>query len=87
MERGAASGEPVHVRLRGPQGAPEEFVWRGQRYQVRAVEALERSGGTHRSVPLQFRVRTATGLRCVISQDAYRGFWRIERVLPTGGRR
>jgi hypothetical protein len=59
---------------------PKEFFWRGERHLVRSWEARRRvpSGSPARRL---YRVRTATGLRCEISEDAARGLWRMERVL------
>lgn len=87
IERGAGAGEPIDVWPSQAGAAPTEFVWRGQRYRVRAVE-LERGD---RRVPgagaRRFRVRTISGLSCVLAQDLARGAWRMDRLVPSGGGR
>ena len=74
------TGEIVQLR-QGDRAMPTEFFWRGERHVVRSWEARRQGpGGAGRRV---YRVRTATGLRCEISEDAGRGLWRMERVLRT----
>jgi hypothetical protein len=93
IERGAGAGEPIDVWPSQAGAAPTEFVWRGQRYRVRAVEpwpALSLPKGGPR-VPgagaRRFRVRTTSGLSCVLAQDLARGAWRMDRLVPSGGGR
>ncbi len=86
IERSAGAGETVHVWQRARSVAPEEFIWRGQRYLVRSVESeLGRpgfAGGVRR-----LRVRTTNGLHCVLAQDPALGSWKMDRVVPSGGGR
>lgn len=71
-------GEAIWVGRLAGAGAPADFTWRGRRHLVRAVEAW-REGGRARSL---YRIRTAGGMRCLISVDSSRTAWRMERVLP-----
>jgi hypothetical protein len=86
VERSPGAGEPVHVWPALGGSTPTEFVWRGRHYRVRALEPAlshhRRSGG----VPRRFRVRTTSGLSCVLSHDGTGG-WRIDRLIPTGAAR
>lgn len=87
IERGAGAGEPVHVWPAQEDAAPSEFVWRGRRYRVRALETAmgERSAPSSRW--RRFRVRTTDGLACLLSHDVARGAWRMDRLIPSGGGR
>jgi hypothetical protein len=79
------AGEIVQLkRLEGT--APAEFFWRGERHVVRSWEA-RRQRPSGRATRALYRVRTASGLRCEISEDAGRGLWRMERVLRSRGGR
>jgi hypothetical protein len=85
LERGAGAGEPIHVWPTHAHAAPLEFVWRGKRYRVRSLEA---DAGDSRSTRLglrRFRVRTTSGLSCVLAQETVGGAWRIDRLVPSGG--
>jgi len=87
IERNAGAGETVRVWSRAPSVAPEEFIWRGRRYLVRSIES-ERGG----RAPVwggmrRFRVRTTTGLSCILAQDPALGGWKMDRVLSHGGGR
>jgi hypothetical protein len=72
------SGEMVWVEGLGLSGAPAGFTWRGRRHSVRQVESWRQAGSSLRL----YRVRTAGGMRCLISLDSRREIWRMERVLP-----
>jgi hypothetical protein len=87
MERGAGAGEPVRVWPGGERAAPSEFVWRGQRYLVRSAEPEDAAGSVFGRTPLRFRVRTTSGLRCILAHDLRAGLWRMDRLVPSGGRR
>ncbi len=77
-------GEPIHVPKETDRRAPIEFFWRGSRHVIRTWEA--RPSGSSRDKGRRFyRVRTATGLRCMLSEDPGRGQWRLEKVLPSSG--
>lgn len=67
---GGKISEPIAVHLLGGGGLPLEFSWRGRRHRVRRVLGLARAGG--------YRLRTASGLCCLISQRA--GRWQLERL-------
>jgi hypothetical protein len=86
IERHAGAGEPVHVWPSQAESAPSEFVWRGKHYRVRALEAVTGqrrgpAGGARR-----FRVRTTSGLSCVLTHDGPGG-WRMDHLVPSGGGR
>jgi hypothetical protein len=87
IERGAGAGEPIHVWMMQGNAAPSEFVWRGRRYRVRAMEASPGDSPTVGGSPRRFRVRTTSGLSCVLSQDVPGGAWRIDRLVSAGGGR
>ena len=87
IERSAGAGETVHVWQRTPSLAPAEFIWRGQRYLVRSVESEQGNRPTVRGGLRRFRVRTTSGLRCVLAQDPSLGLWRMDRVVSPGGGR
>jgi hypothetical protein len=85
LSRGAGAGEPVHVWLRPDGDVPEEFVWRGQRHRVRAVEPDGSSGASRRKGLRRLRVRTSSGLRCILVHDPGFGSWRMDRLIAAGG--
>lgn len=72
------AGEMVWVEGLGRGGAPAGFTWRGRRHSVRQVEGWREADGSLRV----YRIRTAGGMRCLISLDPGRSVWRMERVLP-----
>lgn len=80
--RGAVvgAGEPVRVGL-SPAGVPLEFIWRGQRHRVRAVDGW-RAATPRRAAAVT--VRTDCGLRCTLSHDARDGLWRLSGVWRPG---
>ena len=61
---------------------PQVFVWRGQRHEVRAVEACRTEvrqdwlGHVERH---HFRVRTATAVY-ELTQDPVRDTWKVEKM-------
>lgn len=82
------SGEVIRVGDSAPAGVPVEFTWRGRRYAVRAVDNYQtpKPGGRGKRLDrATFRIRTTSGLRCLVSVDVSRGLWCMERVLPNGG--
>ncbi len=79
-------GERIRVREGMAGGPPKDFIWRGRRHEVRAVEVCGDGFGLGRSEPKRIvRLRTATGMRCQLSLDPRDGSWRIEHVLPAAG--
>jgi hypothetical protein len=81
-------GELVQVMARTSLGLPADFTWRGRRHVVRLVESCrggEAVRGAGRSGRRVFRLRTVTGMCCVVSTDSRSGLWRMERVLPGAG--
>jgi len=87
IERGAGVGEPIHVWPAYGSTAPAEFVWRGRRYRVRALQAARGERSTPGSTSRRFHVRTTSGLSCVLAHDVDGGAWRMDRLLPSGGER
>jgi hypothetical protein len=87
IERGAGVGEPIHVWPTHEDAAPSEFVWRGRRYRVRALEAAVGNRGLPAGRWRRFRVRTTDGLACFLSHDVAGGAWRMDRLIPSGGGR
>lgn len=81
-------GELVRVIPVASGTFPTEFTWRGKRHRVRSVERFDtetrqrRSGVTRRRL---FRLRTASGMRCLLSQDIERETWHLEKVLMGRG--
>lgn len=83
-------GEVVQILLPARGGIPTAFIWRGRRHLVRAVEACEAesrrtSSGSERR--RKIRLRTASGMRCLLSHDLRRSRWQMEGVLNGGGQR
>jgi len=70
-----------------PNTAPSEFVWRGRRYRVRAMEAARDGSPISGNSLRRFRVRTTNGLSCVLSQEVPGGAWRLDRLVSAGGGR
>ena len=87
IERGAGVGEPIRVWPAHGSTAPAEFVWRGRRYRVRALQAAAGEQAPTGAGPCRFHVRTTSGLSCVLARDADGGAWRIDRLIPSGGGR
>jgi len=82
--RHPVAGEPVRV-WPAVGGAPHEFIWRGQRFRVRSVEREGAGRAVAGAWVLRYRVRTRTGLRCVLTQDPSAGTWRMDRLMAAGG--
>jgi hypothetical protein len=85
---GLVMSEPVKV-IRG-RGAvwPSEFTWRGRRHRIRSVEVfrwVEANAGVGAPRGMRMRLRTASGLRCWLSQEPGREIWTIERMLDSSG--
>ena len=78
------AGEIIQLRRDDEAAPPSEFFWRGQRHVVRAWEVRRQRPPGHAGRRL-YRIHTATGLRCEVSEDAGRGLWRMERVLRSRG--
>lgn len=87
MGRGAGAGEPIHVWPSQAGMAPAEFVWRGRRYRIRAVEAAGGEAPPASGTSRRYHVRTTNGLACILSHDAGAGSWRMDRLVPSGGGR
>jgi hypothetical protein len=63
---------------------PTEFTWRGRRHRVRSVERFDTETELcHNGVMRRrlYRLRTASGMRCLLSQDIERETWHLEKVL------
>lgn len=75
-------GELIHVPRQDTRHPPLEFFWRGNRHQVRSWDSPGEAHGRRDNRRL-YRIRTATGLRCMLSEDVGRGLWRLERILTT----
>jgi hypothetical protein len=79
-------GEPVWM-ARLKDGIPLEFTWRGRRHRVRSAElsrqpALPLGRRSSRGAqPRRYRLQTAEGLRCEVSEDPRRGLWTMEKVF------
>lgn len=71
--------EPVQMAAVRNGFFPSVFIWRGDRHNVRAVEACrtEQSGGRARRHV--FRVRTDRAV-LELAQDLARGQWRVQHV-------
>ncbi len=81
-------GELVHIARLSYGEIPAEFTWRGRRHVVRVVEdlRLERSDAHRSRSPRRLlRLRTSSGMRCLLSEDRNRGVWKLERVLGGQG--
>jgi hypothetical protein len=67
---------------------PVEFTWRGRRFRVVSVETYRTDsqqgcyGVAQRRI---FRLRTASGMRCLLTQDVDRDTWHVEKVLKGSG--
>jgi hypothetical protein len=79
------SGESVEVRWLGSGSVPAEFIWRGRRHAVGAIEGCssETAGRGKAGVCRRrwYQLRTRAGLRCQLSVDVATGDWRMERLL------
>ncbi len=77
-------GELVHIARWSKAAYPAEFTWRGRRHVVRAVEdyrVQSNGGGSPGASRRLFQLRTASGMRCLLSEDEHRGLWRLEGIL------
>jgi hypothetical protein len=73
--------EPIAVPIKQHNFFPRAFVWRGERHDVRAVEACRtetRRGWRGVITHHRFRVRTDVGWFELV-QDAARDLWHLER--------
>lgn len=77
-------GERIHVPKESIRLAPREFYWRGNRHVIRTWEAQPQTASLAQGRRL-YRVRTVSGLRCMLSEDPGRGQWRLEKLLPPAG--
>jgi hypothetical protein len=67
---------------------PLEFTWRGCRHRVRSIESFHSKTISHRNGVIRrrfFRLRTASGMRCLLSQNVERETWHLEKVLIDQG--
>lgn len=74
--------EPVVVPSKRFGFFPQVFVWRGQRHDVRAVEACRtevRHDWRGQAERHRFRVRTADAV-FELTQDAARDTWKVEKM-------
>jgi hypothetical protein len=80
--RARSLNEPVVVPAKRFGFFPQVFVWRGQRHDVRAVEACQtevRHDWRGRVECHRFRVRTANGI-FELTQDPARDTWKVEKM-------
>jgi hypothetical protein len=79
------SGESVEVKWLGSGSVPTEFIWRGRRHIVGAIEGCSSEaagrGAGGAGWRRRYQLRTRTGLRCQLSVDLAGDDWRMERVL------
>jgi hypothetical protein len=81
--RGKIYNEPIEIQKKRFGYFPQIFLWRGQRYDVRAVErcwTISRGRLRQRIQRLCFRVRCAEGT-FDLYQDLGGNTWHLERVL------
>jgi hypothetical protein len=74
--------EPIVIAAKQFDFFPKAFVWRGQRHDVRAVEACQtevRRGWQGKVERHRFRVRTEAAI-FELTQDPSRDTWRLESV-------
>jgi hypothetical protein len=86
--KGWLVGELVYMTKSTSAGLPMEFAWRGRRHRVKQVDDYRSRTRDHSFMGKRRRsyvLRTARGLRCVLSKDEGRGIWVMDRVLPGGG--
>jgi hypothetical protein len=81
-------GECVQVSSSARRDMPLAFTWRGRRHFIRSIEAY-RKETRHRWSGFEtrrfFQLRTASGMRCLLSQDVTHDIWRLEQVLVSPG--
>jgi hypothetical protein len=85
LGRHAGAGEAIHVWQADRSLAPQEFIWRGRRYLVRSVESDGYARTATKDSAHRYRIRTTSGLRCILRHDAALGSWRMDRVVSGGG--
>ena len=71
--------ERIVVGRESSAGSLTEFMWRGQRHQVRETRRVRKGDASG------VRCRTDGGLHCLLARDPERGTWRIERIYAAGG--
>lgn len=86
MRRGIVIREPVQVHQTMQGNWPKTFMWRGRRHRVRQWEMAAGRQAEREVGRRLYRVRTATGLRCVLSHDLVSQIWRIEWIRAHAGR-
>ena len=78
---------PVVVLTQWPDGAPQQWCWRGRLQQTTRVEAMWTvttgwwQGETASTVRANYRLRTRTGLICVLYCERMTGAWYLDQIL------
>jgi hypothetical protein len=78
---------PVVVLTQQPDGAPQHWCWRGRTYRTTRVEANWTvttgwwRGETETTARAYYRLRTRTGLVCVLYHERATGAWYLDQVL------
>jgi len=83
LTRALPAKEPIAVPVRQNNFFPKMFVWRGQRHDIRAVEACHtevRRDWRGQVASHHFRVRTEAA-SFDLTQDLARDVWFLERVV------
>ena len=65
-----------------------EFTWRGRRHRVQSVEGYRTESKLRQTGVAQrrfYRLRTKSGMRCLLSQDVANDIWHLEHVLVSQG--
>jgi len=81
-------GELVRVVPSARGVLPVEFTWRGRRHRVQSVEGYRTESKRRQTGVVQrrfYRLRTRSGLRCLLSQDVVHDIWHMEHVLVNRG--
>jgi hypothetical protein len=79
--------EPIYRVHSSRSLVPQAFIWRTRQHRVRKIdevkdEMIERAQGS--AIRRIYRLQTHTGMRCSISYDERRQYWRMETVHPKG---
>lgn len=80
--------EPIRVVQSSGSVVPEAFTWRARQHRIWKVDGVtdelkeQAQGLVNCRI---FQIRTHGGLRCSISYDEFRKYWRLETIIPQGG--
>ena len=81
-------GEIVRVVPSTRGVLPIEFTWRGRRHCVQSIEGYRMENKRRQTGVFQrrlYRLRTRSGMRCLLSQDVAHDIWHLEHVLVSRG--